>query len=116
MDNRRFQRTVVDREVECEIESERDFVFLYNLSVNGCMIETFNAAAQAGSLIKLNLAGLEDIKGVVIWRIGCNAGIEFDRVIPQSVVEYLGFDPSLLTFHESQPRDRYGSPLANGQQ
>lgn len=114
MDARRFQRTVVDRDVECMIDGLRDFVFLYNLSVSGCMIEVSNPAAAIGSLIKLDLAGLTDIQGHIVWKVDRNAGIEFTRTIPEQVVQYLGFDPGPLSFGEIVPRDRFGSPISTG--
>lgn len=114
MDNRRYQRTVVDQEVECQIDGVRDFVFLYNLSVSGGMIEISNPAAGIGSIITLNLAGLTDIEGRIVWKIDRNAGIEFMHVIPEAVVQYLGFEPGPLSFAEIVPRDRYGSPLSAG--
>ncbi len=111
MDSRRFQRTVVDREVECEIDGIRDFVYVYNISVSGCMIEITNSPAEIGSLVTLHLAGLSEVRGRIVWHIGHNAGLQFDSLIPESFVHYLGFDPGPLTFAEVQPRDRYGCVL-----
>lgn len=108
---RRYERIVIEKEVECEIEGVRDYVFLYNLSVGGCMIEVDSPTAHIGSTVSIDLAGIAEVEGRIVWRKERNAGVEFNGTIPDSIVQYLGFEISLMPFTEMRPRDRYGNLL-----
>ena len=108
---RSYNRFIVDEEVECEIDGSRDFIMLYNLSCGGCMIESSNPALIFGSKINIDLRGMAQMRGRVVWRVEKCAGIKFENVLHQKVVEFLGFSASTEDFDAHDPRDRFGIPL-----
>lgn len=108
---RSYNRFIVDQEIECVIDDVRDFVMLYNLSSGGCMIETGNIAASEGDHIDIVLKDLGAVPGKIVWKVGRNAGVKFELVLHQRVVEYFGFSGSQEDFDQHDPRDRFGIPL-----
>ena len=111
MDDRAHQRLIVEKEIECRIDGRREYAFLYDLSVGGCMIETAIGSVNKGDHVQLVLDNLDDVRGQVVWQYGGCAGIRFEQHLHDAVVKFLGFTPTVLTFEELTPRDRFGRQL-----
>jgi c-di-GMP-binding flagellar brake protein YcgR len=113
MDYRRYGRVVVDKEVECRIDGERTFAFLYDLSQGGCMIELPRGLLKSGQQMHLRLGDMIDTRCEVAWQVENCAGIRFLDQISEATVAYYGFCPSTLSFSDNSPRDRYGRLLGD---
>jgi len=111
MDARSWNRHLVEKEVKCRIDGERDFVFLYNLSAGGCMVERSVRPLLTGDGVELDLCDFATAQGVVVWSVENSAGVRFDTPIHEAVVRHLGFNPPSLSFEEQEPRDRFGRVL-----
>jgi len=111
MDERNFERVVVERQIECRTRRGVKRAILYNLSVDGCMIEVEAGSVAREEEIFVALGNLIRARGRVVWQSGLNAGVQFSERLHEAVVRYLGFKPSRERFDEIQPRDRFGQPL-----
>lgn len=111
MDERNYDRFVVDKEIECFFGERRDFVLLYDLSVGGCMIEAPKSGIKGGTSIHLKLNDFIEAYGRVVWeKDGC-AGVSFGHALHEAAVKLLGFSPTATAFEQMEPRDRFGRPL-----
>ncbi|MCT2398316.1 PilZ domain-containing protein [Novosphingobium mangrovi (ex Huang et al. 2023)] len=111
MDERDYERLIVDKGIECFVGERRYEVFLYDLSSGGCMIEAPRALLRVGMAIHLRLDEPIEASGQVVWMVGGNAGVRFSQLLHEAVVRHLGFTPSDLPFEEMVPSDRFGRPL-----
>lgn len=111
MDKRANGRIIVDKQVAYLVAGERDYVFLYDLSNNGCMIELANLVLKEGDKIQLELSDFVTVTGQVVWRAARNAGIAFEAHLHESFVTSLGFYPTSLPFDRALARDRFGQAL-----
>jgi hypothetical protein len=110
MDHRSHPRVVVDRHVSREAGTDRAFVFMYDLSIGGCMLEADDAALVVGQTISIVLATAPQI-GTIVWAIGGCVGVRFDKDLHAAVVEYYGFVPTTAQFESIAPKDKFGRPL-----
>ncbi|MGB7372867.1 PilZ domain-containing protein [Pontixanthobacter sp.] len=108
---RSYNRFIVDQEIECVLNGARDYVMLYNLSSGGCMIEISNPDAAKGDAIDVVLKDMGAVPGKIVWKVGRNAGVKFETILHQRVVEYFGFSGGQEDFDQHDPRDRFGIPL-----
>lgn len=108
---RQYNRFTVDKKIECKIGRQHSAVSLYNLSSGGCMIETASANADVGVPVMVKLNDKTEMPGVIVWRIGKNAGIKFEIPLHTAVVEALGYETDEDDFDRNDPRDRFGIPL-----
>lgn len=113
MDGRADRRFIVDKDIECLIEGRQEWVFLYNLSAGGCMIEISRGQLRIGECMLLKLTHFIEAHGRVVWQFGGNAGIRFEERLPEMLVEKLGFQPTTTPFEDISPRDRFGRLLPN---
>lgn len=111
MHGRTHRRISVDKEIRCQIGGRSDWVVLYDLSAGGAMIEVAGLEIQVGDQIQLNLHDIITASGKIAWKINGNAGVKFDGLLSNLIVEHLGFSTSTLTFDEMRPRDRLGEKI-----
>ena len=111
MDGRAHRRVVVDREIECRIDDRKEQVFLYDLSISGCMIEISQGQLTIGDSVVVKLTHFVQAHGQVVWQIEQNAGVRFEAPLPDLLVERLGFQPNTTRFEDLAPRDRFGRLL-----
>lgn len=111
MDERNYDRLVVDKEIECFFGERRDFVLLYDLSAGGSMIEAPKSGIKGGDSIHLKLNDFIEISGRVVWEKDGYAGVRFDHALHEAAVKFLGFSPTTTTFEQMEPRDRFGRLL-----
>jgi hypothetical protein len=110
MDDRCNKRVVVDLELDARVGSQVTRVLVYDLSVDGCMIE-----AKAGPLpgkggaIELPLPHAGVTEGTLAWAQGRYGGVLFADRLHAAVVDYLGFRPTPDRAHVL--RDRFGRPV-----
>ena len=111
MDGRAHKRVVVDREIECHIDDRMELVFLYDLSISGCMIEISQGQLHIGDCVQVKLTHFIKAHGEVVWQIEQNAGVRFREPLPELLVERMGFQPTTTRFEDIAPRDRFGRLL-----
>lgn len=111
MNGRTHRRISVDKEIRCQIGNRSEWVVLYDLSAGGAMIEVPRLNIQVGDQIQLNLRDIFTASGRIAWKINGNAGVKFDGLLSNLIVEHLGFSSSSLNFDEQRPRDRLGEKI-----
>lgn len=111
MDARNWNRHIVEKEVICHVDGVRDVVFLYDLSMGGCMIEMTQMREASEARIAIELYEYEVTFGHVVWQTGNCLGVCFESPIHDAVVRHLGFVPPVMPFIEQAPRDRFGRVL-----
>lgn len=111
MDERSAERLVTDREVTCFFRGIPTKAFMYDLSVDGCMVDGLGASIAEGDVLSLKFEEEIGAKGQVVWqRNGC-AGIHFFESVHPVIVQYLGFRRPAEAFETKLPRDRFGRLL-----
>lgn len=111
MHGRTHRRISVDKEIHCQIGNQSEWVVLYDLSAGGAMIEVARLNIHVGDEIQLNLHDIITASGRIAWKINGNAGVKFDGLLSNLIVEHLGFSTSALNFDEQRPRDRLGEKI-----
>jgi hypothetical protein len=113
MNSRIHGRVAVDRAIQCHINDAQEWVFLYDLSAGGAMIEVAKIKIEVGDPVRLNLYDVITINGRIAWKSEKNAGVCFDLPLGNAIVERLGFGSTALGFDEFVPRDRFGQLIPN---
>jgi hypothetical protein len=110
MDERASCRTVVDLEIDASVDGLPLRLMVYDLSMDGCMVDTRGASLTAGDApITLHFPQEVVITGTIAWSRGRVGGVRFDSPLHQAVVEHLGFKPKSESM---QPfRDQFGRQL-----
>jgi hypothetical protein len=110
MDERANGRVVVDIGVEAVADTVSFSVLLYDLSTEGCMIDTGGAPLPgAGTAIDLALPFAGATKGRLAWTRDRFGGVQFAVPLAEAIVLRLGFRPRAEEaegFH-----DKWGRPL-----
>ena len=110
MDDRSSKRVVVDLELEACVDSRVARVLVYDLSIDGCMIEARTGQLPvAGCAIELSLPHVGLTTGTLAWTQGRYGGVFFTRRLHQAVVDDLGFKPTPDRGHRLQ--DQFGRPV-----
>ena len=111
MTSRASERFVTDREVSCRFAGRKAIVLMYDLSVDGCMIDAADLEVTAGDPIVLDLLDERSTSGEIVWeKAGC-AGVRFTEPLHPVIVQYLGFRQPADPFRAKLPRDRFGRLL-----
>jgi PilZ domain-containing protein len=110
VDERITKREVIDLEVALTFRGKLCRALLYDLSMDGCMIDTGGSfPLQADKTIQFELPHAGATEGTVIWTKGQFGGAKFTQRLDQALVTRLGFRP------RPQPvtklRDQFGRPL-----
>jgi len=111
MDERNWDRHLVEKEVPCTMAGMRSSVFLYDLSAGGCMIELADSRSALGASIAIDLHEPEMTHGEVVWQSGRCVGVRFGVPLHEAVVRHVGFTPPEVPFELQAPRDRFGRVL-----
>ncbi|AOR76968.1 hypothetical protein NRB_24630 [Novosphingobium sp. 11B] len=98
MEARNWSRHIVEKDVACLVEGAREQVFLYDLSMGGCMFEMACDRDMRERSATLDLQGQGIVQGQVVWQVGRCIGMRFEALIPQAVVRRLGFTPPVEDF------------------
>jgi len=111
MAGRSFHRAAMDRDVRCRFEGADTWVRLYDLSAGGAMIELAGPGMAIDDEVELTFSDLVSVTGTIVWKIGHNAGVRFESVLSDWMLERLGVGASSYPFEDTIPRDRFGEPL-----
>lgn len=110
VDERTSKREVVDMEVIGTSNGKACVALLYDLSMDGCMIDTGGRfALRAGDTIQLELPHAGTTEAALIWTKGRYGGAKFVRRLHQAVVTQLGFRPCSQL--DTKFRDQFGRPV-----
>ena len=112
MDERIFQRVVVDLEFDARVSDVPCRAFVYDLSCDGCMIEVQGGQFERGDRVILDFRPLSRVAGRLVWCIGRNCGVQFDQPLHEITVEKIGFQPDPPNSGEPWLRDRFGRPIS----
>lgn len=111
MDERISERTVLGRTVACQIAGVASTVQMYDLSMDGCMVEAPKTLCE-GNELSVQLLDHFDAVGTVIWIEQGRAGVLFNERIQPAIVQYLGFPLpgrlSLSALDKPLAQDRQG--------
>jgi len=88
-ERRHFPRSDFMADVAARIEGRRLSLFVYDLSMDGCMIQTSNLEVKEGQIIRLELDEHCEAAGMVIWRKNLTAGLKFKARLKPRVVARL---------------------------
>jgi hypothetical protein len=110
MKDRQHPRIAVDRHVPCEAIGVQAPVFMYDLSVGGCMFEAEEISLQVGQEVTVTLATSPQ-PAVVVWAFEECVGVRFRDELHAAIVEHYGFKPSAIQFDALSPRDKFGRLL-----
>lgn len=110
MKDRQHPRVAVDRHVPCEVVGARGAVFMYDLSIGGCMFEAEEIVLEVGQEVTVTLATSPQ-PAVVVWAFDACAGVRFHTELHAAIVEHYGFKPSAIQFDALSPRDKFGRLL-----
>ena len=86
-ERRTTRRTSLMREVDALIEDRRVPLLVYDLSMDGCKIDTSDEELSGGDDISLQLHDDVLAKGKVVWRINRNAGVQFDEMLSRDALK-----------------------------
>ena len=105
---RAVERSVTDFEVDCVAYGQTWRAYLYNISTEGCLIETPQDIVRVGDMLRFAIPGVTKIDAEVTWQKCHHAGLRFARPIHARVVEHLRFkEPG------DEGRDERGMARAN---
>jgi hypothetical protein len=110
MQDRQHPRVAVDRHVPCESIGSVAQVFMYDLSIGGCMFEVDRISLQLGQEVTVTLA-TSPYPAVVVWSFKECVGVRFRDELHAAIVEHYGFKPSPIKFEALSPRDKFGRLL-----
>lgn len=110
MKDRQHPRVAVDRHVPCEVVGSLAQVFMYDLSIGGCMFEVDEVALEVGQEVTVTLITSPQA-AIVVWAFGECVGVRFRDELHPAIVEHYGFKPSAIQFDELSPRDKFGRLL-----
>ena len=86
IDRRHFPRSVFMADVLAQADGEAATLFVYDLSMDGCMIQTAGLEVREGQVIVLTFDPDCTAVGTVLWRKNLTAGIQFEaRLKPAAV-------------------------------
>ena len=92
MDDRGSRRVIVDLHAGAFVPGRSLRVFVYDLSMDGCALET---AAEdlppSDTIIALHFSDGTRIIGRLMWTRGRNGGVQFTQQLPAEIVAQHGF-------------------------
>lgn len=111
MHPRRHERHVVDHEAICFVQDTEARLFIYDICVDGCCIDTAGCRVAVDEQIHFRFLDGVRVEGSVVWQNGRYAGVQFSEELHPALVLHLGFKPVAVSMSEFVPRDRFGRDL-----
>ena len=94
MDQRASERYVVDLELKGTLEARKLRACVYDLSMDGCMIEAEGTPLpERGQSLQLIFPQGIKVAGTLAWASNRNAGVQFSQRLNAAVVADLAFKP-----------------------
>lgn len=110
-EERAAERAVVDLALEAVVGNRTCQVAMFDLSVEGCKMETSDRQVAAGEDVAFTLPGGHPVTGRVVWTQDGYAGVFFDQPLHEALVAHLKFKPAA---ERQELRDRFGRALPTG--
>ena len=88
-ERRHFPRSAFMADVPAQADGEIVSLFVYDLSMDGCMIQTANVEVREGQVIVLAFDEHCIAAGTVLWRRNLTAGMQFETRLKPEAVERL---------------------------
>jgi hypothetical protein len=89
LERRSIPRSTFRANVPCSIGDQCLELYVYDLSMDGCMIQTSSDGPMEGQTVVLNFSEECTATGVVLWRKNQNLGLKFETRLASEVVELL---------------------------
>ncbi len=110
-ERRKVERQRLAAQVDYRSGWKSDHAVAYDLSTNGCMLESSAGFVEPGDTILIRFTSRISVEGKVIWQERRNAGIQFVEPVHPLIVSHLSYRDSKAELHDSFGRDRFGRPL-----
>lgn len=101
MDRRAVERIKLEAQVQCTVGARGEPATAYDISTDGCMVETSNGFVEMGETLRIAFPGGWLAEGIVVWRRHRNAGVQFDG--PLSPASVNGIVRAARLSHPSGP-------------
>lgn len=105
------QRVNASSSIQCTFKGKRVDANLYNLSLDGCMLDVPDLCLDSGDLLTVNFMDELSQNGEVIWSRAGNIGLQFDEPLHVAVVRHFALTPTATSITRLQPSDRFGRVL-----
>jgi hypothetical protein len=87
--------------ISCSSGQRRESAIAYDLSTDGCLLQTSAAFVHPGDVVRLNVPGEKTLSGRVVWTKNRNAGVQFDTPLSRSSVARLASDAESICLQPS---------------
>ena len=77
MHTRRHERQVVDYEVKCFLQGCEERLFIYDICVDGCCIDTDGFRVEIDEKLYFKFLDSIGVEGKVVWKNDRYAGVQF---------------------------------------
>lgn len=88
-DRRHFPRSAFMADVAARLDGQSLSLFVYDLSMDGCMIQTANVEVHEGQAVVLEFDADCKAIGTVLWRKNLSAGVQFEARLHRDAVARL---------------------------
>jgi hypothetical protein len=115
LERRSFPRSAFMADVSARVCGKRLLLYVYDLSMDGCMIQTSSVEPAEGQRVALNFSKQCTAIGTVLWRKNRNLGLKFESRLASDTVELL-VKAASVTAYSSVPHwkvDRSVLKVAN---
>jgi len=86
IERRHFARSAFMADVLAQVDGKAVTLFVYDLSMDGCMIQTTGHEVREGQVVVLEFDALCTAAGTILWRRNLTAGLQFEtRLKPAAV-------------------------------
>ena len=90
VERRTAERTTIDVNLTCRMPARPQRATVRDVSHQGCKIEVPGSPIELGGTALLELPGMTNVSGQIVWTNGRTAGIRFDRSLGSSASVALG--------------------------
>lgn len=105
VERRQFPRSAFMADVPARIDGQSLSLFVYDLSMDGCMIQTANVEVSEGQVVVLEFDARCTAAGTVLWRQNLTAGMKFEtRLKPAAVARLVSAAADNSYAREAIPR------------
>ena len=92
VERRTAERTTIDVNLTCRMPARPQRAIIRDVSRQGCKIEVPGAPMELGGTALLELPGMMNVTGQIVWTKGKTAGIRFERTLGSSAAVALGLE------------------------
>lgn len=110
MDERSYKRVEVDLDVAASVGTRSMRAMIYDLSMDGCLIEACDGPLPAeSSAIDLHILDGQVTRGTLVWTKGNFGGVKFAELMHEAWVQHLGLRPRTQM---NDFRDQFGRQMS----